>query len=236
MSRLYDALRAAQSDLTKKFEQADAPAPRPTDAAPSGAKSGEPDQYLALAERLGGLGRDAEARVVALAGVRGGEGATTVAHQFAHFLGTRFGAPAVVVSAGPPGAGGDGSAARLDGLLEPATERADRHYATARLAIGQPGPAAEELRAVLDSAKAAYRWVLLDCAAILSPEAPTRLFAIADAVVVVAESERTAAKDLEYAARIVSAAGGELTGMILNKRPRKVPGRLRAFLEKLRLS
>lgn len=236
MSRLFDALQSARPDITEKFE-----APRLPESGVhsgpvvSGPRSGRFDEaFLPLIEKLERSGDGEGGRVVGFAGLHGGEGATTVVMEFAGFIAEQLQLPVLALEVRT-----DPSPTAV-ACLSDLTGAADEHaalYAHAALVVPQrTQPAPGELRQLLAPLSNRHDWILIDCGALLARRRPAAALASLGRLVVVAEAGRSHSRDLARAARIVQAAGGQVAGMVLNKRPNRIPRLVRSLLARLHLS
>jgi Mrp family chromosome partitioning ATPase len=261
MSRIFDALRKAQSAPSEPVPPRPAPSPPPSPLATAvgrsapavprseraaGARSGYPlavsveldddvvQQMTTLRLGLEAFLPDRARRAVLFQGCQGGEGATTIAHQFAWTLARDRSLRTLLM---------DVHAARPTLELDPAHRIAVSRAAApgarsgpeAGVAINLHGlPAPEEARRagmfapatareLLDSVSGDHDWIVLDGAPILgSPDAPT-LAAVADAVVLVLQAGRTKRPVVARAVDLVRKAGGSLAGTVLNRRQHEIP-------------
>lgn len=236
MSRLFDALQAARPDITKRFEASEARGNEP-EPPRAPARSGRfNEQFLPLLEKLE-QGRDEAraARTIGFAGLRGGEGTTTVVRDFAEFVSSQLQVPVLVLDVRSDEA--PEVAAYIDGLLEPAADRAARSFTAATLVVpARLQPLSADLEKLLAPLASRFAWILVDCGSLLSPQRHTPALAVLEKVVLVAEAGRTLSRDLTRAARIARAAGGDVAGMILNKRANRIPRWVRAMLARLHLT
>ena len=76
----------------------------------------------------------------------------------------------------------------------------------------------------LSELRARHDWVLVDCGSLDASMELLRLAPLADGVVLVTESGRTAREQVERAAQLIREARGKLLGFVLNKRRYPVPG------------
>jgi Mrp family chromosome partitioning ATPase len=162
--------------------------------------------------------------VVAFAGAQGGEGASTVAAQFAITLAgdaqirallvdASAQRPALLVAPGPlaglfePGGVPDAAGA-IDAM--PVSEAARN--------IGLVVPA--ELDAALQPLKSQYDWIVIDLPSVLySADAA----ALADGVAIVVEAGRTKKPVLGRGVDLLRKAGARVIGSVLNRRQLEIP-------------
>lgn len=232
MSRLFDALQRARPDITERFEPGSGPQPV---SLPSRYSGRHDEQFLALVEKLERTQSAHHGRCVGFVGVSGGEGTTTIVREFADFIGTRLHAPVVALTVAP--AAGEDSQSRLEDVLEPASELRGHRYATATLVMTNlPNASVSEIEALLAPLAQRFGWVVLDCPPMLGGAGCKQLYSVLDQLVIVAEAGRSHSRDLTRAARVAQAAGGNVAGMILNKRANKIPAFLRSVLQRLHLA
>lgn len=258
MSRIFDALRKASAGRPEPLAPLPAMAPAPPPpvapqrpAAPraeraAGAVRGYPlglgvdldddivQQMTTLRVGLESVLPDRHCRVIAFQSPQGGEGATTVAHQFAWTLARDRSLHTLLI---------DAHAARPTIEVDPA-----HRIATFRPAPGAPAGGLEagvamnlhalpvpdevrragvfspaESRELVEVESGAYDWVILDGSPVLdSPDAPL-LAGMADAVVVVAQAGRTKKPVLARTVDLLRKAGARVAGTVLNRRQLEIP-------------
>jgi Mrp family chromosome partitioning ATPase len=253
MSRIFDAIRKSRAS------EGPAPAPAmPAYAVPHGPPAGSsprPDQPLLplagsvdldgdvlqqmtqLRVTLESQLPDRATRTVMFMSAQGGEGTTTVAHQFAWSLARDRDlrvvlmdvcAKAPTLEADPvhrvmvarldAGVSAAASAARLPdvamnlrGCAVPAEFRASGIYPA--------GAAREVVEATIGSAD----WIVVDGPPVLaSPDAPT-LAAVADATLLVVQSGFTRQPVLARSLSLLRTAGARIVGSVLNRRRLEIP-------------
>lgn len=170
-------------------------------------------------------------RTVAFVASLSGEGATTVARQFAATLARDERARVVVVDGnardpslsvdlegrvvrfrkGRNGPGPDGGATNLHGLALSDEMVEDGLF--------QPGAA----RAILESLAASYDWVVVDLPPALEAPDSSTLAGLADGVVLVVQSGRTKRPVVSRAADLLRQAGARVIGTVLNRRRLEIP-------------
>jgi Mrp family chromosome partitioning ATPase len=165
--------------------------------------------------------------VVAFAGAQGGEGASTVAAQFAITLAgdaqirvllvdASAQRPALLVAPGPlaglfePGGVPDAAGA-IDAM--PVSEAARN--------IGLVVPA--ELDAALQPLKSQYDWIVIDLPSVLYSADAASLAALADGVAIVVEAGRTKKPVLGRGVDLLRKAGARVIGSVLNRRQLEIP-------------
>jgi len=176
-------------------------------------------------------------RVVMIQSSQRGEGATTVAHQFARALARDERQRVLIVDAHAqhpaleldgasrtaflPGAGGRAQEApQAEGggtpnlFAWPVPEEARR---TGALSVG----AAREL---IESAGIACDWVVVDGPPVLEAPEAAALAAVADGVVLVVQAGRTKRPVLARSADLLRKAGARVIGTVLNRRRLEIPG------------
>ncbi len=157
-----------------------------------------------------------------------GEGATTVAVQFANSLAADPRCRVLVVDAH---ARRPALARELDRQLQGHRIEA-AHAAQGSLSVlpldreqhasGILSPQA--LRGLLDSVAGSYDWILLDGPPVLeAPEAPS-LGAVTDGVVLVVRAGRTKRPVLARSVDLLRQAGARVIGTVLNRRRHEIPG------------
>jgi Mrp family chromosome partitioning ATPase len=257
MSRIFDALRKAGSRTEPDLPVSPA-APAPSFAAPVGRPlapsaaerpleplHGHPlaaavelsddvaQQMTTLRVNLESALGDRACRIVMFQSAQGGEGTSTVTHQFAWTLARDRSLRTLVL---------DAHAERPTIELDPAHRVATcligggRASATGpEIAMNLHGlPVPEEYRATglytiaaarerVEAASGVYDWVLLDGPPLLETADAVPLSAIADGVVLVVQAGRTKRPVLSRAVELVGKAGGRVLGCVLNRRQLEIP-------------
>jgi protein-tyrosine kinase len=260
MSRIFDALRKASAGRPEPLAPLPAmtPAPPPPAATPArpapprasdrgtGTGRGYPlalgvdldddivQQMTTLRVGLESFLADRACRVIAFQSPQGGEGATTVAHQFAWTLArdrslhtllidanaarptieidpARRIASCRVSPAGPPGGLEPGVAINLHALPVPDEIR--------RAGVFSPA----EARELVETETGAYDWVILDAPPVLDSSDAPPLASVADAVVVVVQAGRTKKPVLARTVDLLRKAGARVAGTVLNRRQLEIP-------------
>jgi Mrp family chromosome partitioning ATPase len=166
---------------------------------------------------------DKRPRIVMLQSAQGGEGATTVATQFAMVLARdpRLRVLVVDVHARRPRLGHEALQAAARGPV------AARNLDVLPLAEAFRGHGAlppAVVREVVDATSVGYDWVVLDGPPVLeSPDAASLAHA-ADGVVLVVQAGRTKRPVLGRAVDLLRRAGGRVFGTVLNRRRLEIPG------------
>ena len=170
-------------------------------------------------------------RTVLFLAAQGGEGTTTVTAQFAQTLARDRRSRVLLLDAHARrpayGRGGEPTerhpkpAARSH-PAQPAPPGPDLMPLTEQArAEGQVTPVS--LRAAIDAVASAYDWILVDGPPVLeSPDAAT-LGAVTDGVVVVVQAGRTKRPVLSRAVDLVNRSGGNVLGIVLNRRRLEIP-------------
>jgi len=255
MTRIFDALKKAEAAR----EPAPAPvAPPPAAATPPAARpmphpragelartalpllgaveldEGIQREMAALRVGLEAALRDRSPRIVAFHGAQGGEGASTVALQFAQSL-ARDGQlrPLVVdcharrpayspepghrcallerrLITGPPE---QGAVVTANLFVVPVSDE------LRRAGLIQPAT----LRQLLDVNVPGFDWVILDGAPVLESPDAASLGAVADGVIMVVQAGRTKRPVLTRAADLLTKAGARVMGSVLNRRVHEIP-------------
>lgn len=245
MTRIFDALKKAEAAREGAPSAAPARAPgadRPADVVRSalplmGAVDAPEDvqrEMSALRVSLESTLRDRSPRVVMFLGSQGGEGASTVALQFAQSLARdaivrpllvdcHSRRPAYVVNEtrqcavlDPRLAGRGGEAGALLNANLFVVPVSDAHR---REGVIQPAA----LRALLDANVPGFDWVVLDGPPVLEAPDASALGAVADGVVLVVQAGRTKRPVLTRAADLLGKAGARALGSVLNRRILEIP-------------
>lgn len=244
MSRIFDALKKVQATprpaepapplatpLPAPFRHpAAAMAPRPTLPPPSVEPWTLPldvpedvlREMVALRVSLEAALPDRSPRVVAFHASVPGEGATTVARQFALALqrGTEFQVlyvdgnahqPSWVAAGAPAGLRRDPGAARIAVL-----PLGERHAAEGRILPGA-------LRDALDALSHGFDWIIVDGPPVLAAADAPALAAVADGVVIVIRAGRTKRPILARSADLLRKGGARVLGTVLNRRRLEIP-------------
>jgi Mrp family chromosome partitioning ATPase len=250
MTRIYDALRKAETRRTPGPTPAESPPPAQEPAHgwdPPASESGLVPLPLlggvemredairettALRLNLENALADRVTRSVMFLSAQGGEGTSTVALQFAQSLAQNDSRVLFVdAHAARPICFADDS--QRYGLLDP-------HVASPSLAgVMTPNlaaiPATEEavrtgivtaptIRAIIDAAVGAFDWVVIDGPPVVeSPEAAS-LAAQVDGVVMVLHAGRIKRPVVTRAVEVLRKNGGRVLGTVLNRRVHEIPG------------
>lgn len=252
MTRIYDALKKAESSR-QRLGLGPAPlGPAPGQPPPAGWGNGSSDAVPAPLPLLGGvdLGNDAiretsslrvnlesvladrMPRSVMFTSAQPGEGTSTVALQFAQAL--AHGSARVLfvdAHAKRPVCFADDS--QRHAVLDP------RVGSPAMAGVMTPNlsamPATEEavnsgnvpagvIRAALQSAEGAFDWVIVDGPPVVeSPDAAT-LAGLVDGVILVLHAGRAKRPVVARAVEMLRKAGGRVVGTVLNRRVHEIPG------------
>jgi len=236
MTRIYDALRKAETRRPPEPAPAAAPPPAP-EPAPAWAQA-PTDGSLVPLPLLGGVEMSEDAladrvtRSVMFLCAQAGEGTSTVALQFAQSL-AQADARVLFVDAhaARPVCYADDS--QRYGVLDP-------HVASPALAgVMTPNlaaiPVTEEavragivsaamIRSIIDAAVGTFDWVVLDGPPVVeSPEAAS-LAAQVDGVVMVLHAGRIKRPVVTRAVEVLRKNGGHVLGTVLNRRVHEIPG------------
>lgn len=255
MSRLFQALKKAEAMPPVRGESAPAP-PRPAPVSavasphplaapmvrPLGAamprtpvacavRAGLPENVLremtSLRVNIESLFADRRPITVAITGAQGGEGASTVAAQFAISVASdaqlrtllvdaSTQRPALLTETGPlaglfePGGPG-GSGGMVDLVPVPESLRG----------VGIYSPS--ELEATLQPLRAHYDWIVIDMPSVLYSAESASLATLADGVMIVVEAGRTKKPVLSRAVDLLRKAGARVIGSVLNRRQLEIP-------------
>ncbi len=166
-----------------------------------------------------------------------GEGASTVAREFAFLAATTGRRRSLLIDAdrrNPQTARGFGCATGrglIDGLWEGVDDAELLHPVVGTLLsvvclIGERGPAAadaETLREVYDGLRDHFELVVVDCPSVASGLYADLLPEAADGVILVIQAEKTRPAVISHAKNLVQQAGGTLIGAVLNKRTNYIP-------------
>lgn len=166
-------------------------------------------------------------RVLTFASSQTGEGTTTIVTQFARVLAREEGLRVLLVDFNARRPRLDSEFAG-DAATHAPTDPRMPHGQLALLpldaryeAVGMVPP--PEARALIESASAAYDWVLIDGPPILdAPDAAT-LAALSDGVVLVVQAGRTKKPVLARSADLLRKAGARVLGTVLNRRRMEIP-------------
>ena len=191
-------------------------------------------QMSALRVTLDATLRERAPRVVAFLGAQGGEGASTIAMQFAQTLARDPGARPLLVDChcARPALQVDPDrrcAVLGPQVLGPASELGSvvtANLFVLPLAAGQQQerilqPAT--LRQALELNTPGFDWVVLDCPAVLEAPEATALAAVADGAVLVLQAGRSKRPILTRALELLSKGGARLMGTVLNRRVHEIP-------------
>ncbi len=171
-------------------------------------------------------------RTVMFLAAQGGEGTSTVAHQFARVLAADSRLRVLLVDAH-----GRRPAYTPDGLWRPTraasagSERRDAFVTLPNLEMlsipevlaAAGGVAPLVLRSMLQSVGGGYDWVLLDGPPVLESPDAAPLGQAVDGVIVVAQAGRTKRPVLARAVDLVNHSGGHVIGIVLNRRRLEIP-------------
>ncbi len=257
MSRIFDALRKAQAGRSEPATPPPlAPPPRPAMGGHPGGpahaeravepRAGTPlalsvtlddevvQQMTTLRIGLESALPERGCRVVIFQGPQGGEGTTTVAHQFAGTLARDRTLHILLV---------DANASRPTIELDPA----HRIARCPVLASGMsPGPdvgvvinlhalpvtaerrltgvySPAEARELVEHSSGSYDWVVIDGPPVLDSSDAAPLAAVADVAVLVAQAGRTKRPVLARSAELLRKAGARVVGTVLNRRQLEIP-------------
>jgi Mrp family chromosome partitioning ATPase len=170
-------------------------------------------------------------RTVMFIASQGGEGTSTVAAQFAQSLAGDERLRTLLVDAHVlrPAYEPDGS---------PAAARPTRAAPRRRGPSDAPSPdlmplsedareahtlTPDSLRASLDAIASGYDWIVIDGPPVLESPDAASLGAVADGVVVVVQAGRTKRPVLVRSVDLITRAGGQVLGMVLNRRRLEIP-------------
>jgi len=211
------------------------PIPATPQGAPMRGRAHLPDdvvqQMTALRVNIEAALAESGKRAILFQCSQGGEGTSTVAHQFAATLaresglrtllvdanarhpslewdGSRHGVVRIEARAAVADAGDDG----FDGLPLPEDVRETGVYA--------PGA----FRAVLEACSRSYDWVVIDGPPLLEAPDATPLAGLADGVVLVIRAGRTKRPVLSRSVDLLRKAGARVIGSVLNRRRLEIPG------------
>lgn len=248
MSRIFEALQNARHDVAKKYQSHD-DVPRVTERSRRTNPSAHRDdqRYFALYEKLRALDTGGDGFVLAVMGPNGGEGATTIAREFGDFLARQTDDRILVLecvlesevrSSGKPD---EVPTEYLDNFGATLVSSASQKR-TGSLALSAQLPGGtrirneawsrDELNRFITSITPAFSWVVLDCAPVLHPDNAGRLARIADAAVLVIESEVSEVSNVIEASNRLKLLDANLLGVVLNKRSNYVPSLLARVFRK----
>jgi Mrp family chromosome partitioning ATPase len=259
MTRLFDALRKTRLaaspvppepvPLSPPPRPAAAPATRPSSGLPSvpnelarrsivplgGGTSLPPDvarEMVGLRVRLEAMLTEQIPRTVMFLASQGGEGTSTVVHQFARALAadSRLRILVVDTHSRRPAYAADGrwlveGAGRLDRAVNDGTAGTKSLDLMPVLeAVATAGGAAPQvLMSILQTVAGGYDWILLDGPPVLESPDAAPLGQAVDGVVVVAQAGRTKRPVLMRTVDLVTRSGGRVIGIVLNRRRLEIP-------------
>ena len=251
MTRIFDALRKAESSRPPLAMSPASPAPPSRDSAGGWGRRAEEAAVVSL-PLLGGVDLSEDAiratsslrvslesalpdramRSVMFVSAQGGEGTSTVTLQFAEAL-AQGGARVLVMDAHARRPAIYADESQRYAVLDP------RVSSPAMAGVMTPNlfavPATEEavragqvppdvVRSVLQSANGAFEWVLLDGPPVVeSPDAGS-LAAQVDGVVLVLHAGRAKRPVVSRAVEMLRKSGGRVLGTVLNRRVHEIPG------------
>ncbi|NNF60393.1 MAG: hypothetical protein HKN06_03575 [Gammaproteobacteria bacterium] len=248
MSRLFDALHNAGNDVARKLDPREATQSSPREALqpPRAAQPGD-ERFFALLEALRNIHSRRHGRIVALMGVRGGEGTSVLTRDLAGFIARQTGAQVLLLDAKSHSSGGLQNLRRpgaLDsvvtlrspGLVHPPRTGLPSNCTSATLLAESDAYSPEDTARFFGQVAAEFEWVVLDCPPVLHPEYQNSSARVADGIILLAESDRTETNDLIRASRTLKIADANVLGVVLNKRTNFVPSVLRRVLSRLGIS
>ena len=250
MNRLFDALQNAGHEITEKFEsQVDSPVIESVTEQPRLATKEGDSRYFGLFNSLKSLETRRGGCVIALMGPHGGEGTSTVTRELADFISRQSGDRTLVLDCRPksatipsqnkPFARDKNLATRqIAAAASSQTSRLPLSYAAATMLVDagdriEPSGSGD-LAPFFDLVAADYDWVIMNCPPALRYDYESQLARMADAVILVVESERSEVSDVIHASNKLKMADANVLGVVLNKRPDYVPSFLRRLLDRLR--
>lgn len=251
MSRLFDALQNAGHEITEKFDsQIDPPDIESVTGQPRLPTKKGDSRYFGLLKSLKSLKMRRDGCVIALMGPHGGEGTSTVTRELADFISRQTGDRTLVLDCRPTKVARvseiqrparDNNLATLQAVAAAAAQasRLPLFYATATMLV-DAGDRIEssttgDLATFFDLAAADYDWVIMDCPPALRYDYENQLARLADAVILVVESERSEVSDVIHASNKLKMADANVLGVVLNNRPDYVPSFLRRLLDRFRI-
>lgn len=250
MSRLFDALQNAGHDITGKYgSPADPRVVELVTGRPRISTKKGDSRYFGLLNSLKSLETHRGGFVIALMGPHGGEGTSTVTRELADFISRQTDDRSLVLDCRPKRVAPatdiqrlahDQNQATLPIAADPSAQTSGQHlsYAEATMLADSSGrtesSTSGDLAPFFDLVAADYDWVIMDCAPALRHDYDNRFARLADAVILVVESERSEVSDVIHASNKLKLADANVLGVILNKRPDYVPSFLRRLLDRLR--
>jgi protein-tyrosine kinase len=225
MSKIFEALRHAKDDPKglEPFADATAPIPSPEPLSPMSTELDMGEEMIRLHQRLDPLLPGVAKRVVQFIASGAGEGTSTVAREFARVAATRFGKLVLLLDSGP-GSGYvlyDHSPEILPSQVDNSQlYRAPRPAFAASLSSIDGGRRSEVFWKAL---RQRYELVVVD-----SPPATASADGLAicgkvDGVVLVVEAERTRWPVAQSLRNAIVRSGGNVIGVVLNRRKFYIP-------------
>ena len=198
------------------------------------------EEFNSICEKL--VTRDSAKKCLAVAGVSGGEGATTVAVNLGYAFAEQQGIRTLLVDGNPRRPGihkalniaCEGGLSDWDGESDLTYKPCDCSKNLWALTAGsQPANRPWErwgtiLPVLLEQARTQFGMVVFDSPPVGRYPDSMVLARTAGGVVLVAESDQTSLEMLNYAREQIGSAGAELVGLILNRRGRYIPRWLRS--------
>lgn len=248
MSRLFDALQNAGNNITEKLDTQDDPPEivSVTDRPRRSTKKGD-SRFFALLKTLRLLKPRRDGCLVALMGPRGGEGTSTVAKDLADFISRQTGGQTLLLECRPNAVtrvseirrfARDKTLATLHTAVAASahTSTLCSSYASATM-LSDDGDRTEprdsrDVASFFDLIATEYDWVIMDCPPVLQLNYNNRLAQLADAAILVVESERSEVNDVIQASNQLKLIDTNVLGVVLNKRPNYVPTFLRRLMNR----
>nr|WP_321986534.1 hypothetical protein [uncultured Lichenicoccus sp.] len=242
--------RPEPANKTLDAVRLEAPAPDPADDKPRSvstevrAEAGErPDaQILYLLHAITSLNEQHRPFVLQIIAALQGEGTSHVAAALADAAAREIGLPVLLLDCSPPAATADAEAAKSPSLIDAFRDSASSETALrsllpnllrARLsnaASGVLGMPPEDLQLMFDTLRKRFAMVVLDCPAALSSPAAVGLARYCDGTALVVRAETTPRALVMQTRRLIDRLGGQVIGVVLNRRRSHLPGWLRRWL------
>lgn len=254
MSKIYEALKLAQVEraaMTSRAGAAEAiaapvvdrvttpeiqsviPARWPTHRLASR------DDMLSLYVKVEALIGETESRAVLVMGSRPGEGATSIAREFALTIAEASSKQVLLIDANPTESslhhlfrlpervGLDDVARRKLGIEAAIHQLAPRNLHLARLPLQKSGGSSlldpRALDGLFDRLRESFNDIIIDAPPVIPTNAGMVLAKRADGVVLVLAAERTRAPVVEQARRMIQANDTRLLGVVMNRRRHHIP-------------